>query len=100
MQTLYILQQIVYRNQTKASESQQEYYNAHATAHRFQVGDLVRLYRPTPEEKGVGGKLTYAWKGPYRIAQVLGPVTYRLIDSNGRLMAGTAHSRYLSKTIA
>jgi len=78
---------------------QLSYHNAHAQAHTFKVGDLVRIYKQTTEEKGIGGKLAYAWKGPYKVIEVVGPVAYRVADATGNVLAGTVHARHMNKTI-
>jgi len=94
---IYLLQQVAYENQKEAAEIQQRNHNAHAQEHRFKVGDIVILRKENREEQGVIGKLNWNWRGPYKIAEVVGPVTYRLEDENGKKIPGTAHSQNLAK---
>jgi len=62
-----VLQQLAHENQMNAAEKQQSYFDAHAQAHTFKVGDKEWLYKPSTAEKGVTSKLAYRWTGPYTV---------------------------------
>jgi len=92
-----ITQQLAHENQMMAANKQQSFHNAHAQAHRFKTGDTVWHYNRSSVERGVTSKLAYRWKGPYSVKQVIGPVTYRLEDKEGKLLPGTMHARDLHR---
>jgi len=92
---IYVLQQLAYENQKEAAKVQQDQHDRHAQEHRFKVGDLV--IQRKEDEQGVVGKLNWNWKGPYKVIEVIGPVTYRLEDENGKKLPGSAHSKDLAK---
>ena len=94
---IYLLQQAAYENQKEAADTQRKNHDSHAQEHRFKVGDKVVLKREDRNEQGVVGKLNWNWRGPYRIAEVVGPVTYRLEKEDGSKIPGTAHSQNLVK---
>jgi transposase InsO family protein len=59
----------------------------------FNVGDEVMLYMPQAPD-GVSGKLYKPWRGPYKIAERLSLVNYRLIipdSSSGRTPHDVVH---------
>jgi len=92
-----ILQQLAHENQLKAAKQQRSYHDAHAKVHTFNVGDKVLVYRESEATRGVTSKLMYKWDGPYEIAQKLGPLTYTLRDSKGKLLSRSYSSKYLYK---
>ena len=55
------------------------------------------LRKENRNEQGVIGKLNWNWKGPYEVVEVINPVTYRLKDEEGKVLANTAHSTELLK---
>ena len=94
---IYLLQQTAYENQREAAELQRKNHDKHAVEHRFKIGDKVVVRKENRDEVGVMGKLSWNWKGPYKISEVVGPVTYRLEDMNGKKLKGVAHSEDLAK---
>jgi len=52
-----------------------------------------------PQEKGVGGKLVFAWRGPDRVVKVINPVTYVLTDKEGKMLPGTTHARQMTHAV-
>jgi len=90
-----VLQQLAHENQMEAAGKQQSYHDAHAQAHRFEVGDIVWYYKPSTVEKGVTSKLAYRWSGPCKVIRKIGPVSYVIKDQFGKVVPGTIHSRQL-----
>ena len=46
-------------------------------------------------EKGVTSKLKYSWVELFKIKEKVGPVTYIVMDEQGRQMPGTYHAKDL-----
>jgi len=92
-----ILQQLAHMNQMEAAIKQQEYHDAHAQAHTFNVDDTVWLYKQSSVGKGLTSKLKYSWRGPYTISEVVGTSTFKLKDKEGKELPNTYHSRFLYK---
>ena len=49
----------------------------------FEVGDLVLKWDHPHDEKGNHTKFQQLWIGPFRIAEKIGPSTYKLRDLQG-----------------
>ena len=81
----------------KAAGSQKSFYDAGADKHKFEKGDEVWVYMKRSIEKGKTSKLIYRWKGPYKIAEALGPVTFVLEDKDKNRLPGTYHAEQLYK---
>ncbi|VFQ83083.1 unnamed protein product [Cuscuta campestris] len=62
----------------------------------FQVGDEV-LRRREASKPGDGGKLAKKWEGPYRVAAILRPGTYKLETMEGRELERCWNSHHLRK---
>jgi len=92
-----VLEQLAYKNQMEAAGKQAAYHDAHAEHHKFDINDTVWYYRKSSMEKGIASKLRYRWTGPFKIAKVMGPVTYLLEDMEGTQLPGSYHAKYLLK---
>lgn len=66
-----------------AKERRKIYYDKRARQSDLKSGDLILLYTPVVG-KGLTHKLTKPWKGPYRIVEQIGPVTFRIQKPEGR----------------
>jgi hypothetical protein len=58
----------------------------------LKVGDMVLQRAQSTKDKH---KLTPPWEGPYTIAEVVRPRTYRLKDNNGNILINTWNIEYL-----
>ena len=61
------------------------YYNSKVKERRFKEGDLVRKVLPNTKEVN-SRVLGPNWKGPYIIAEVLRPETYRIKWLDGKMV--------------
>ena len=61
----------------KQSEQYKAFYDKKHKNVEFKIDDLVSVYWPTPV-KGMSKKFLSSWRGPYKIKQRLGQVTYRV----------------------
>ena len=91
------LQQDAAQHQRRAAELQKRYHDAHATDFELEVGDTVWKYEEKNVARGVIAKLDNRWSGPYTISQVIGPVTFILMDKNGIVIPKPVHKRLLYK---
>lgn len=70
------------RENLKTARDKQTYqYNKKSKDRNFYLGQLVYLHDPAIGT-GLSKKLTKPWKGPYRIIEIKGPVTYRVKKLN------------------
>lgn len=67
----------------RARRTQQLEYDARHTPTEYKPGEQVWLYVPRVA-RGASLKLARLWKGPFRIIEKLGPVTYRLAGRGNR----------------
>ena len=83
-------------NMTKYKHKVARFYNRRVKNRQFQVGDLVlrllKSSKPTAHTK-LGPK----WEGPYRVAGIVGPGTYRLEYLDGRPIPHVWHAINLRK---
>ena len=62
----------------KVQTRNQKYYNRRTRGRKLNVGDSVLLLLPTERNK-----LTFAWRGPYKVVGVVGDVDYKIeMDSS------------------
>ena len=64
----------------KVQTRNQNYYNRKTRQRKLQVGDSVLLLLPTEHNK-----LTLAWRGPYKVVEVVGEVDYRIEMDSGKV---------------
>ena len=88
------MEQIVEQRDAKAKERSKSYYDKSAAEDPLQVDDEVLCMLPTGESG-----LTAKWEGPYKVLEVLGPLTY-LINKptkgrKGRRVHRNALKRYM-----
>nr|GMC64579.1 uncharacterized protein LOC109192290 [Ipomoea batatas] len=76
--------------------SVKRYQDKRAKPRYFREGDLV-LRSQTASQANEGGKFAKKWEGPYRIAAVVQPGTYRLEAMNGRTIERIWNSHHLNK---
>ena len=65
------MEKLVQEKDAKAKESSKKYYDHGAVEDPLQVDDEVLCMLPTGESG-----LTAKWEGPYKVVEVLGPLTY------------------------
>lgn len=81
----------------KSAKYQQDlrrYHDRQVRARSFNVGDLVLRRVMTTKDRH---KLSPPWEGPYIIAQVLLPGTYKLKDSDGNILTNAWNIEKLRK---
>jgi len=83
-------------NSARYQQKLRRYPDKHIHKRDLNVGDLVLRQRQSNQGRR---KLTPPWEGPYMVAEVLKPRTYRLTDEKGRSspMHGTSNS-YIAST--
>ncbi|CAH9088576.1 unnamed protein product [Cuscuta europaea] len=79
-----------YRQQIKA------YQDSRARPRSFDVGDYV-LRRRKASKPTEGGKLSIKWEGPYVVDAMIGPGTYKLKTTTGRLVDRVWNAEHLMK---
>ncbi|XP_019176184.1 PREDICTED: uncharacterized protein LOC109171588 [Ipomoea nil] len=79
-----------YQRQTKA------YHDKRVRPRYFQVGDYV-LRRREASQPQAGGKFAPNWEGPYIIAAVVRPGSYKLKTPKGKMIARVWNSEHLLK---
>lgn len=70
---------IVQSHLKQAQERQARYYNQTARVRQFKPGDRVLVLVPTPESK-----LFTHWQGPYEVIESVGPVNYKIRQTDKR----------------
>ncbi|KAG5863982.1 hypothetical protein JTB14_031586 [Gonioctena quinquepunctata] len=73
----------VYKNTEKAKSERVKRYNKKTEEHKFNLGDQVYL-KDMAVKRGLSKKLVRSWIGPYRIIEMIGPVTCRIRKCGGR----------------
>ncbi|KAG5863445.1 hypothetical protein JTB14_036159 [Gonioctena quinquepunctata] len=73
----------VYKNTEKAKPGRAKKYNKNTEEHKFNLGDQVYL-KDMAVKRGLSKKLVRSWIGPYRIIEMIGPVTCRIRKCGGR----------------
>lgn len=84
------------RRMAEYQRSVRQYHDARVKPRYFQPGDLVLRDRSAckPTE---GGKMATNWEGPYRVAAVVRPGTYRLETTAGEPIPRNWNSHRLKK---
>ncbi|KAG5863604.1 hypothetical protein JTB14_014316 [Gonioctena quinquepunctata] len=72
----------VYKNIEKAKSERVKRYNKKTGEHEFNMGDQVYL-KDMAVKHGLSKKLVRSWIGPYRIMEMIGPVTCRMRKYGG-----------------
>ena len=87
------LQQQNLAHQKAAAQQQAKQYNTRKKTQErtIKAGDLVRWKRPRLQ-RDQKMKLANIWQGPYTVVEKVGPVNYRLKDSEGKIMDTLAHA--------
>ena len=65
-------------------DKRSENFNQKKTRTEFRLGDKVYLHSPVVRNKDITRKLQPKWRGPYRIIEKKGPVTFKIREINGR----------------
>nr|XP_018681665.1 PREDICTED: uncharacterized protein LOC108952829 [Musa acuminata subsp. malaccensis] len=68
-------------------------YNRKVRPRPIKLGDLVLRRAEVSDPTRTRGKLAPKWEGPYRVANVVRPGTYRLTDMDGATCRGRGTSR-------
>ncbi|XP_074342311.1 uncharacterized protein LOC141679824 [Apium graveolens] len=80
----------------KYKEKTRDHFSKKSRVKNFQVGDLVlrdtEASDPTNTEKPIP-----KWEGPYKVKEVLGPGTYKLLNMDGSEVPNTWHELGLRK---
>ena len=80
-----------------AQEKMKEHYDKRAVQHEFTIGDIVYLYNPAVKP-GRARKFHKYYRGPYRIADFIPPLNYRLrYVHSGKLYPKLVHHNRLKK---
>lgn len=80
----------------KYKEETRAYFGQKARVKNFQVGDLV-LRDTEASDPTNTGKLQPNWEGPYKVSEILRPVTYKISYLNGTEVPNTWHGIRLRK---
>jgi hypothetical protein len=72
-------------------------YNQNRVPHPFRRGDLVfcKNHPISSAGRGEAAKLTPRFRGPYKIAKFLTPVTVRLVDPSSGRFVTRSHVSFL-----
>jgi transposase InsO family protein len=82
-------------NIKRAQDKQKQKHDAqHAPAHKYLLGDLVKIKRNSYNNDGASTKLMSKFIGPYKIIEVLGNDRYRIADVPG--MKHKNNKKYIS----
>lgn len=85
------------RQNDKSQEKQKEYHDKKIKKReKFEIGDKV-LYYNAAKEKQWSGKLEDKWKGPYYIQQELLNGSYKLKETDGRILKTPVNGELLKK---
>jgi len=89
---LQSLREWVIENLNKAYEKQASHYNLRRRDKTFRVGDLVlkRQHTLSSAANKIAAKLAHKFHGPYKVARVISPVVYELVQLDGS-PAGRLH---------
>jgi len=77
-----------YLRTTKYLEAMRRYYNKNVNDHSFVVGDLVLKWKTSQEGMH---KLSTPWEGPFVVAEVTRPTSYRLTYPDGTSLPNSGH---------
>jgi len=69
-------------NSTRYQQKLRRYHDKHVRKRDLNVGDLILRRRQSNQG---WHKLTPPWEGPYVVAEVLKPETYKLADEKGAI---------------
>jgi len=67
-------------NSVRYQQKLRRYHDKHMRKRDLNVGDLILHRRQSNQRRH---KLTPPWEGPYMVAEVLKPGTYKLTDKKG-----------------
>ena len=94
LETLKEAYNFVREELSSAQQKQKEAYNKKHRKKEYKIGDQVMMFDPkTPE--GLTPKLVRKWQGPFKIQEVTGQQTYKLVDSEGNQFPSTVHVQRL-----
>ena len=74
-----------------------KYYNSRVKPRSFQMGDLVLKKVILATKDSREGKLGPNWEGPYLIIEVVRPGTYRIQNSEGKVLPHPWNAEHLKK---
>jgi hypothetical protein len=82
----------------KTQEKQKEYHDKQIKRKQdnFKIGDKV-LYYNAAKEKQWTGKLEEKWKGPYYIHEIMLNGSYKLKETNGKVLKTPVNGELLKK---
>ena len=76
---------------TQQAQQRMKLYNdQHAKDHSFRVGHKVWIYNPAVKP-GLSKKLCYLWHGPFRLIEQITPVSFKVVNIQGKLQKGSIH---------
>ena len=71
-------------NIEKSINKRCEKFNHRKTRREFMLGDVVYMYSPAVQGNILSRKLQTKWRGPYRIIEKKGPVTFKIKEIHGK----------------
>ena len=74
----------------QAQQRMKLYHNQHAKDHSFRIGHKVWIYNPAVKP-GLSKKLCCLWHGPFRLIEQITPVSFKLVNVQGKLQKGSIH---------
>lgn len=83
-------QEVARQNIQRAQQKMKEYYDRTAKEPTFEVDDRVWSFTPKTR-KGLSKKLLHKWYGPYRLAERLSPVHFRVRTCDNRGVTTSVH---------
>ena len=79
-------------NSARYQQKLRRYHDKHVRKRDLNVGDLVLRRRQSNQGRH---KLTPPWEGPYVVAEVLKPGTYKLADEKGAVFTNAWNIEHL-----
>ena len=76
--SMELVREMAYEREKGEKTKKKTYYDQKARVRAFEVGSFVLVFRPTLKDQ-----LVNQWQGPFPVAKVLTPVTYK-VDLGGR----------------
>jgi len=81
-------------NSARYQQKLRRYHDKHVRNRDLNVGDLVLRRRQSNQGRH---KLTPPWEGPYVVAEVLKPGTYKLTDEKGAIFTNAWNIKQLRR---
>lgn len=84
LKKMQISHELAKENLAKSIESRYAKHNSRKLKREFQLGDLVFMKIVVPTKGNLAAKFQPKWKGPFRIIEKKGPVTFKIKELSGR----------------